>query len=236
MANQTQPQNIKLFEQKQDTEKQQQSNICRRRGVQLSPLIIPLHINMRKSENATSYLHTEERGSTGLGILIPEGIKWSRSPSTIFTPPAPATYEQRLSRCRAFFSDAPPLMRCLDTEDDREFIPDMLFNTLFSDVQRRSDGESYRGVAQIRSFWDDVREQLRVDDEEFKSCWPEGYPVHPAHHPLSANGSDRDIEQKVYRYTIAVPPQRISATPRCRTRDRGLNDRNGVAIRGKSLP
>jgi hypothetical protein len=58
-------------------------------------------------------------------------------------------------------------MRCLDKEDDEQQGRDVLFNTLLMDVQQNPlDNKNYRGVVQIRSFWQDVRKQLRVDEED----------------------------------------------------------------------
>ena len=58
-------------------------------------------------------------------------------------------------------------MRCLDKEHDEQQGRDVLFNTLLMDVQQNPlDNKNYRGVVQIRSFWQDVRKQLRVNEED----------------------------------------------------------------------
>ena len=66
-------------------------------------------------------------------------------------------------------------MRCLDKDEDGQETREVLFNTLLTDVQQnRLDNHNYRGVIQIRSFWEDVRRQLRVDDEEEASPRSDG--------------------------------------------------------------
>jgi hypothetical protein len=208
----TQPPQLELSSQKKNTKLQQRSEICKRRGVCLPPIIttsVPLDFTIQKNSVMTPNQRSQEEGdSTSLEIITPEASKESDESLTLMktpTPPPDELYEEKLSRYKAFFADVPLLMRCLDTEDDKRFIPDLLFNTLLKDVHISRVEEEYRGVAQIRSFWDDVRKQLRFDDSELGNYWPNGYPVHPAHHPEGADGSDEDVEIKVYRYSMVMP-------------------------------
>jgi hypothetical protein len=197
----TQPPQLELSRQKKDTKLQQRFEICKRRGVCLPPIItttVPLDFTIQKNSVMTSNQRSQEEGASKESD---KSLNLMETP----TPPPDEIYEEKLSRYKAFFADVPLLMRCLDTEDDRRFIPDLLFNTLLKDVHISRVEEEYRGVAQIRSFWDDVRKQLRFDDSERDNYWPNGYPVHPAHHPEGADGSDEDVEITVYRYSMVVP-------------------------------
>jgi hypothetical protein len=130
---------------------------------------------MEQSNNTNS---TQGKGNNekpiGLGIFLEGVSRWSgdsrnshnSSRSHKTETPAKETYEDKLSRYRKFF-DSGPLMRCLDKEDDEQQGRDVLFNTLLMDVQQNPlDNKNYRGVVQIRSFWQDVRKQLRVDEED----------------------------------------------------------------------
>lgn len=117
---------------------------------------------------------TSEGGKlVGLGIYLEGNIRWgegncSHNPKCTCSIQRPGneTYGEKLARYREFFDNG-PLMRCLDQEEDKKLARDVLFNTLLTDVQQRPlNNKNYRGVVQIRSFWEDVRKQLRIEDEE----------------------------------------------------------------------
>jgi hypothetical protein len=133
----------------------------------------------QRNKKTTQALTSKEERSIGLGIYIeggPRGSSGSNSNSTnssasTHKPETAAheTYEEKLSRYQKFFDNG-PLMRCLDTEEDKERARDMLFNTLLTDVkQNPSDDKSYRGVVQIRTFWEEVRKQLMIDEDDSSS-------------------------------------------------------------------
>lgn len=137
---------------------------------------------MRKQRNkkTTQAPTSKEERAIGLGIYIegdPRGSSGSNSTNSTNSlarghktePVVHETYEEKLSRNQKFFDNG-PLMRCLDTEEDKQRACDMLFNTLLTDVkQNPSDDKSYRGVVQIRAFWEEVRKQLRVDEDDGSS-------------------------------------------------------------------
>jgi hypothetical protein len=152
-----------------------------------------------------------EKAPIGLGIYFADVSSWSSNSSSdgsdhsdhsnhsIKTESSERdTYEEKLSRYRKFFDNG-PLMRCLD-KDDKQPATDLLFNALLTDVQQNQlNDENYRGVVQIRSFWDDVRKQLRSEDEAWVDFWPEGYPRYP---PDEAECSDRHDYYASYRWTM----------------------------------
>jgi hypothetical protein len=61
-------------------------------------------------------------------------------------------------------------------------LPSLLFERLLEEVQRvglpfEECAEQARGEFQARAFWENVRMQLKVEDDEvLKLEWPEGYP------------------------------------------------------------
>jgi hypothetical protein len=83
------------------------------------------------------------------------------------------TTEERLERWRQFYSER-PLEWYFKKDDLDEFLDNMLFERLYSEVQytvSEMGPSKYRGQEQIRSFWDDVRKQLR-DKESPVLEWP----------------------------------------------------------------
>lgn len=101
------------------------------------------------------------------------------------------TYEEKLSKWRQYFDDG-PLMRCLDTPEEREAFNDLLFESLLRDVKEPSplkpnpQSAGYRGVVGIRAFWDDIRRDLNVVPElEDEVVWPAGYPDYESGRPRS---------------------------------------------------
>jgi len=84
------------------------------------------------------------------------------------------THDERLSRFIAFFNNG-PLMRCLDTEDDRAM--DVFYERLLAEVREQNPTKNgFRGVLEVTSFWEDIRRQLKLDEEDWCQ-WPEGYPT-----------------------------------------------------------
>lgn len=133
---------------------------------------------MRQSNNSdTRQATNDNKKAIGLGIYfegVPQRTNASNNNDTTsafhnIQPTPNETYQERFLRNRNFFENG-PLMRCLDKDEDKQRGRDILFNTLLTDVQQNPlDNQSYRGVVQIRSFWEDVRKQLRIDDGEISS-------------------------------------------------------------------
>lgn len=100
----------------------------------------------------------------------------------------PETNEERFDRWHQFF-DVGPLMRCLDTAQEREEFNDLLYESLLKEVQEPSPFKhrqptNYRGVVQIRAFWEDVRKQLNINvAEKEEAFWPLGYPDYEPDRP-----------------------------------------------------
>jgi hypothetical protein len=64
--------------------------------------------------------------------------------------------------------------RWLDKDDYELYLDDIHFNRLYQEVQHSVYDENcqrHRGQEQVRNFWDDVRKQLR-DEEEKVLEWP----------------------------------------------------------------
>ncbi|RDL38943.1 uncharacterized protein BP5553_03283 [Venustampulla echinocandica] len=94
------------------------------------------------------------------------------------------TGEERLERWKQFFNHR-PLMRCLDDGDGDELLAELLFNRLYEEVRVKAigmGGSKYRGELQARAFWDNVRGQLRVNDDEIFHAWPYTYVEHEEEH------------------------------------------------------
>lgn len=82
----------------------------------------------------------------------------------------PETSEEKLQRYRRFFQGV-PLMRCLkECEDEYQGLQDtLLFDKLYNEVQyglADTWPSKYRTQEFVRAYWDDVREQLNIDDSE----------------------------------------------------------------------
>lgn len=116
------------------------------------------------------------------------------------------TYEEKLTSWKEFFDNG-PLVRCLDTAKDRELFQDLLFDTLLSEVKEpgplKSTFPRYRGVVQIRGFWDAVREKLRFIDDDEEHNWPEGYPRESAE--CRFNASDALDDYLTSRWASMFP-------------------------------
>lgn len=119
----------------------------------------------------------DDRKPIGLGIYLERESKWSNIRNNNYTTSIfpniqsthTETYQESLSQHRRLFDDG-PLMRCLDKGEDEQRARDALFNTLLTDVQQDAlDNQSYRGVVQIRSFWEDVRKHLRIEDGDIST-------------------------------------------------------------------
>ncbi|KAL3422978.1 hypothetical protein PVAG01_04725 [Phlyctema vagabunda] len=83
---------------------------------------------------------------------------------------ASETYQMRLAENKEFFSDRPPLSRCLDAETDA-VLGETLYRHLLQDVKQKlrktaKDNSGYRSQVEIRAFWENVREQLRDDEDD----------------------------------------------------------------------
>lgn len=91
-------------------------------------------------------------------------------------------YETRLALAQWIdFYSTEPLMRCLDTAEEKQYYDGLLFESLLSDVKEpipavRID-VGYRGVVQIRHFWENMRAQLSFEEDGLGELeWPRGYP------------------------------------------------------------
>lgn len=108
---------------------------------------------------------------------IPTVSKWSSSTTSSTektTITTPEYYQQRLEENRQFFNNR-PLMRALDTDDD-QFLDEMLFENLLKDVKQKITNENanYRGQLQIIAFWNNLRMQLKDEEEDTSPLedWP----------------------------------------------------------------
>ena len=166
-----------------------------------------IDIIMKRSENTNkTRAMSDDARPVGLGIYLEGGPRWSgdsnnhhnSSGSHKTEIPPKEAYEDKLSRYRKFFDNG-PLMRCLDKDEDEQQAREVLFNTLLKDVQQnRLDNYGYRGVIQIRSFWEDVRKQLRVDEYEEASPRSHGRSK-PALKPVEEREQRRSMDS-------AAPP------------------------------
>lgn len=83
------------------------------------------------------------------------------------------TIEERLERWRQFYSERPREWY-FEKDDFDEFLDNVLFERLYNEVHytvHETGPSKYRGQEQIRSFWDNVRKQLR-DEESPVLEWP----------------------------------------------------------------
>jgi hypothetical protein len=140
-----------------------------------------------------------------LDLIETEISRWSQSTSTAYSTPSSTrflqtSYEERVAEWIDFYSTS-PLMRCLDTASERQYYEGLLFESLLSDVKepipatRRS--RNYRGVVQIREFWENVRKELSfsscADEQEVR--WRDGYPrsVGDPHCPANEDTLDEYV-------------------------------------------
>jgi hypothetical protein len=111
-------------------------------------------------------------------LIEREISRWSQDTTTAYDP---IPYEERLAYWIDFYSTSTePLMRCLDTASEQQFIGDLLYESLVSDVKEpipaTYQSSDYRGVMQIREFWTSVRAHLSFEENEGGLEWPSGYP------------------------------------------------------------
>jgi len=101
----------------------------------------------------------------------------SNEPETLFD--ATETQEQRLERWQKFYTEG-SMERWLNKDDYELYLDDIHFNRLYQEVQHSVYDENcqrHRGQEQVRNFWDDVRKQLR-DEEETVMEWPPAGELH----------------------------------------------------------
>jgi hypothetical protein len=162
------------------------AEICKRRGITLAPIITKCFDETMSSEDfphATQrhiHISPDSGQETYSWELEPENQEVSRWSTTTdsgsnYSKPEPETdfdheesYEVRLKRYRHFFNNR-PLMRCLDSSDD-QLLADLLFERLLKEVQRpglpfEESTRGARGEVQVRTYWDNVRKQLQIDDD-----------------------------------------------------------------------
>ncbi|KAE9375188.1 hypothetical protein N431DRAFT_436702 [Stipitochalara longipes BDJ] len=162
------------------------SELLERRGIKLPPIITTFHDNMSKQQvwrNNGGLISVPKYSNAN----IPEVSKWSSSSSQRSTgestrngasdnksdssdePDSPfnptETLEQRLERWQKFYMEK-SMELYLDKDDYEEFLDEMLFDRLYE-----ASSLNYRGQEQVRSFWDEVRNQLR-NEEETMLEWP----------------------------------------------------------------
>ena len=78
------------------------------------------------------------------------------------------TYEEKFDRWKYFFNEK-PLMRCLDKGDEDHLMGELLFERLKKEVQQAAEDVAhrrFRGEFQSRAWWDNIRIDLKVPDEE----------------------------------------------------------------------
>jgi hypothetical protein len=195
-----------------------QNKLSKRRKIHLQPISTNLTSNaVQDNGNSASRTNIEEESvqdvkggehgvdisgwSTSTRVATVGSSSSTRSLET--EAPDHETYKERLARHQAFFATC-PLMRCLDTEEEKEDLADLLFENLLTEVKEPSPVKhkplSYRGIIQIRAFWEGVRRQLGFIDDEEEDCWPEGYPEHRLdHRPNTPDGLE---EYLTSRWTI----------------------------------
>jgi len=112
--------------------------------------------------------------------------------------PTNETFEEKLARHKAFFR-GDGLARGCDTLEDKR-LTDLFYQRLLDDVTKQTEDADYRGLAQIISFWEDVRQQLNVENDiEEANEWPEGYPGE-ANDRLPSPG--REIRTDLPRWSV----------------------------------
>ena len=154
------------------------------------------HNSIRRGRRSRS--NSKAEGDSDQGSPIDHEIaRWSRYTPTAYSPtsyPSPSSSqyspqshysfssvsnEARLSHWSAFFSTE-SLMRCLDTAEENQCYDGLLFESLLSEVKEPLPAETiherYRGVVQIRAFWNNVRWQLSFVEDDEGLEWPVGYP------------------------------------------------------------
>lgn len=66
-------------------------------------------------------------------------------------------------------------MRCLDPMEDKDY-EDLLYQELLSETKEFAVSdipEGYRTALEVRAYWNDVRAQLKVKDEDVDASeWP----------------------------------------------------------------
>ncbi|PVH67744.1 hypothetical protein DL98DRAFT_542925 [Cadophora sp. DSE1049] len=87
------------------------------------------------------------------------------------------TNEEKFERHRQFFQGV-PLTRCLkECENEyQEWQDALLFDKLYNEVQyglTETGPSKYRTQEVVRAYWDDVREQLSIDDSELSDSQQE---------------------------------------------------------------
>lgn len=104
------------------------------------------------------------------------------------------TLEKRLERLKKFYSEKP--RECyLDKDDNKEYLGNLLFDRLYHEVQYtvfETGPSKHRGQEHVRFFWDDVRRQLR-DDEEPALEWPPAKEVQHCMASIHDGNSVRDV-------------------------------------------
>ena len=176
------------------------SPVLERRGIKLPPIFTDFtdftdfHDGMPKQQG---WSHGGGHLSTAgfLKVQVQEISKWSDSSSEHSTdertsnaandnkfassnePESPfdasETIEQRLARWQKFYAEK-SMEDCTETDEYGEYLMEELFVKLYQEVQYTVDETEsleHRGQQQVRLFWDDVRAQLR-DDEESEVEWP----------------------------------------------------------------
>ena len=162
------------------------TEIYKRRGAFLQPLNIgkenstdyqqPKFIDHDLQMSSAWESHYENTGDTQWPWNLPPNDN-TLHPPTEEQPPN-ETYEKRLARHKAFFK-GDGLARGCDTLEDKH-LTELFYQRLLEDVAKQSEQPDYRGLAQVISFWEDVRQQLAINDEDAEAYeWPEGYPGEP---------------------------------------------------------
>jgi hypothetical protein len=172
--------------------KQETSSIglLQRRGINLPSITTTFHDKMSKQQ-VTRYKKDLVETHSYLEPCAPEVSKWSSDSSgrcsqagtsnstnnTSKEPESPfdhnETAEERLERWQKFYSEK-TMESYLDKDDYEGCRDDLLFDTLYKEVQfslYETGAAEYRGQEHVRFFWDDVRRQLK-DDEEQAVEWP----------------------------------------------------------------
>jgi hypothetical protein len=159
---------------------QKQPELCRRRGINLAPIITKCFDltdsstdTRQVARTALSPLAVQDKCLRESDQVYEEISRWSSTTDSSsyysdhdtdqFDPEE--SHDQRLERYRNFFNTK-PLMRCLDTGED-QLLADLLFESLLRELQRPGlpFDPNFRGEIQIITFWDDVRMQLRFDED-----------------------------------------------------------------------
>jgi len=85
---------------------------------------------------------------------------------------ASETIEQRLERWQTFYTEK-SMDSFMEKDNYEEYLDEVLFDRLYQELQYtvyETRSLKHRGQEQVRLFWDDVRRQLR-DDEESVAVW-----------------------------------------------------------------